>query len=336
MIGQEKSGKLRKALLFFNVGLFSAVLTLFAWILELDLLLAQPHMLWILAVTSLVFLWLFIAAVPLCSNCKRSIWTVFKRSPICCFTEKVSLRKTFGPTLTWVAVFYLASGVCAIYFPQISKGYQRFTTQMKKKMRRPNREFFDAAVRVQRARLAKEPNDAAARKELGYVLYRAFQFEDAAKQYKAVLAKDESDLEARLFLGITYGAQGLFRLEEEEYKKILKNNPHDVETRVNLGINYLRQKVYKKAFEEFDKTVRATDKQIRHLTRLAQSDGVADEEIPKRLASERYRMGVSCYNLAIASALLNDFAARNRWINAAQRAGVDIRSFSAHVERYRK
>ena len=88
LIGREKAAKLRQSRTSLVISLFSFVVFLFAWVIQVwrygKYWMALP----MFGGAGLIFFLMFLKFAPLCSDCKKRPWGIFSRTAICCFAEK--------------------------------------------------------------------------------------------------------------------------------------------------------------------------------------------------------------------------------------------------------
>jgi len=83
----------------------------------------------------------------------------------------------------------------------------------------------------------------------GRMAFRAGRFEDAAAEFRAAIAADPEDLAARVNLGTAMGQAGDVAGAIEQFRKALTVDPDNLTSHFNLGVLLLRQGAVEEAIE---------------------------------------------------------------------------------------
>ncbi len=344
MIGREKAAKLRQARTSLVISLFSAVVFLFAWIIQVWRYGSYWMALPMFGGASFIFFIMFLKFAPLCSDCKKRPWGIFSRTAICCFAEKVSLRKAVQRTLKTFAVLYIVGGIIAIYIRPISKYGQIATKYLEEQTRRPSLERFMREEKALRLKLAQNPQDKNAQLELGWLYYQANKLTQANQMYSMVAKMDPEnpDTEAMLLQAIILGELRKTLQEEKTYERLLELQPENTEALINIGLVYMRNKLVPRAVEQLEKAKKVLLENVKReqkkLERASEDDD--DDDVPLQdppdLVNLKKHLGMCCYHLAVASQLLNEKAKSGQYLNEARRYGVNTSNFSDAVDRFRR
>ena len=344
LIGREKAAKLRQARTSLVISMFSFVVFLFAWVIQVwnygKYWMALP----MFGGAGLIFFIMFLKFAPLCSDCKKRPWGIFSRTAICCFAEKVSLRKAVQRTLKTFAVLYILGGIIAIYIRPIYAYGLVASEYMDKQTRRPSLERFMKKEAELRTRIAANHKDKDAHLELGWLYYQANKLNPAANAYATVskLDPENPDPEALLLQAIILGEMRKTLQEEKTYEKLLELQPENTEALINIGLVYMRNKLVDRAVEQLEKAKKVLQEMVKReqkkLERASEDDD--DDDVPLKdppgLVNMKKHLGMCCYHLAVATQLLNQRAKSGQYLNEARRYGVNTSKFSDDVDRFRR
>lgn len=338
MFTGDKAAKLRQSRMALVVALFSAVLFVFAYILQAWRYSQYWPFLPLFAGTFVLFTGLFVSKAPLCSSCRRRPWTIFSRTAICCFAEKVSLRRAVTRSLKVIAVLYVLGGVVIIYIRPIWAYGLLATEYAEQKMRRPALERFLREESEIKTRLGADPKNLDARLELGWLYYRANKTPLASAEYAQALKDHPDNPQALLLSAIMLGEMRQSLQEEKTYEKLLELQPENTEALVNLGLVYLRNKLTDRAVEKLDAArvvLEREKKRLERMTKTDESDAAPPPEADvKDLAAIRTHLSMVYYHLAIAMHLKKEVVKSGRYLKWAKDLGLPGDRFRDDVQRF--
>jgi len=333
-VSREKTAKLKQSRVALVVALFSSVLFCFAYILQVWEYPKYWPFLPGFGVATLFFFVFFLMRAPLCSDCRKRPWSIFHRTAICCFAEKVSLRKAATRTLKVIAIVYILGGVATVFIRPIYAYGIKATHIVEQKMRRPELERFLKEERELKLRLKADASDREARISLGWLYYRAGKTGLATREYAQLIKDNPEDAEGLVLHAIMLGEMNQTLQEEKTYEKVLELQPENPAALINLGIIYLRSGLYPRAQEKL-----ATARNVLARQVLTQKKKVrrAEEDDPaarKDLEALTYHLGTCDYHLAIVYKLMKDKTKQQRHLDRAIKAGVSVSQFSKDAARY--
>ncbi len=282
------------------------------------------------AIAAVSFL-LFLKTVPLCPRCKLRFWTILKRTPVCCFTEKLTLRKTFVRAMAFVSYLFFAAGLFIMYFPYIYPVGVKLGEYAASKMRKPGYErFLKEKQRLEKeiASAKDEKQANTAKLKLAFLYYEAGMKEHALKLCNETLAKAPDDVNAAFFKAVLLGEKGEALLEEKLYQEIVEREKDRPEIYINLGLVYLKNKLPSQALKSFTKALKAFDKMLKRCEAAESTDERLREDL-------RILAGVASYYCAIACKLTGKSREKMKYYEKARNLGHDMGSFSEDVKRYR-
>jgi len=342
LIRREKAALLRKARTSLVFGMFSFVLLIFAWIIQVWTLGSYLITLPVLAVATILSFFLFIKNAPLCSSCKKKPWTILKKSAICCFAEKVSLRKTIQRTLKTFGIIYILGGLATMYittiihYGKIAKKYAEEST------RRPSYEKYLAENKELKKLIAENPDDPQYRLKLGWLYYTVGKRKAAAQQYSKAknLNIENPNKDAMLMEAIILGDMGQTMQEENAYEKLLDLDPENTEALINVGLVYLKSKLADRAVVRLEKAnklllekVTAEDNKFKQQYKNNEEKPPED---PKELKAMKYHLAVSYYHLAVATKLIQEKKTSKRCLKLSKKYGMDTKDFKTDVNRFKR
>jgi tetratricopeptide (TPR) repeat protein len=322
--------------------MFSMVLLVFAWIIQVWTLGSYIIVMPALAVSTFLSFFLFIKNAPLCSSCKKSPWTIFKRSAICCFAEKVSLRKTVQRTLKTFGVLYIVGGLATMYITNIITYGKMAKKYAEEQTRRPSYEKFLKEKKDLEKRIAENPEEPAPRMELGWLYYTTGNVRAAAKEYRKVIDLDpeKPNTNAMLMEAVLLGDMNQMRQEEDAYEKLLDLEPENTEALINVGLVYLRTKLADRAVVKLQKANKLLQEKVtaednKHKLQYKDSTDEIPED-PAELKAMKLHLAISYYHLAVASKLIQEDKQSSRALRLAKRYGMKTSNFKADVRRYKR
>jgi tetratricopeptide (TPR) repeat protein len=322
--------------------MFSFVLLIFAWVIQIWNLGPYVVVMPALGMSCLMSVYMLIKTAPLCNNCKKRPWLIFKRSAICCFAEKVSLRKTVQRTLKTFGVLYIVGGLATMYIVNVIDYGKRAKKYVEDSTRRPSHEKFIAERTAIEKLIQENPQDGKYILQLGWLYYRTGNLRAAGAQYTkaANLDPENPNPDAMLMEAIILGDMGQMLQEEHAYEKLLDLQPENTEALINVGLIYLRNKLADRAVERLDKAnklllekVTAEDNKFK--LQYKNSEEKIPEDTPE-LKSMKLHLAISFYHLAVANNLIQETRKSDNCLRMAKRYGMNTDNFLSDVSRFKK
>lgn len=103
--------------------------------------------------------------------------------------------------------------------------------------------------------VAKAPEKARPRNNLGTLLLKEGEYEEAAEHFKTAIEIDDNYAHAHNNLGTTYGKLGRLDEAAREYQRVLELNPKIITAAINLSIIYVNQKKWDRAAGQLEGVV---------------------------------------------------------------------------------